>query len=264
MKPGFIGIGNMGSAIMTGLLSKKICTPKDILGSSPFPAERKAIEERLGIRTTDDNTEVIRESEIIFLAVKPQIIPSVAEELRNTDLEGKLLISIVAGKSLGWYEEALGRKTKLIRTMPNTPALAGEGMTAVCPGELVEKEELERALELLRTFGRAEVVPEHFMDAVVAVSGSAPAYVFMMIEAMADAAVSEGMPRALAYQFAAQAVYGSAKMVLDTGKHPGELKDMVCSPAGTTIEAVRILEAKGFRSALIEAMKGCAEINRNL
>ena len=148
--------------------------------------------------------------------------------------------------------------------MPNTPALVGEGITALCPGELVSKEEVDRVCELFRGFGKAEVVSENLMDAVVAVSGSSPAYVFLFIEAMADAAVAEGMPRAQAYQFAAQAVLGIAKMLLDTGKHPGELKDMVCSPAGTTIEAVCKLEEKGFRSSVMECMKVCAEKSRNL
>ena len=139
--------------------------------------------------------------------------------------------------------------------------MVGEGMTAACPNEFVTDEELGYALKILGAFGKVEIVPERIMDAVVAVSGSSPAYVFMLIEAMADAAVMEGMPRTQAYKFAAQAVYGSAKMVLETGKHPGELKDMVCSPAGTTIGAVRILEEKGFRSAVIEAMKACADIS---
>ena len=130
-------------------------------------------------------------------------------------------------------------------------------MTAACPNDAVTEEEKNYALELLSSFGKVEIVPEHLIDAVVAVSGSSPAYIFMMIEAMADGAVAEGMPRAQAYQFAAQAVLGSAKMVLETGKHPAELKDMVCSPAGTTIEAVRVLEEKGFRGAVMDAMKAC-------
>ena len=137
-------------------------------------------------------------------------------------------------------------------------------MTAACKNELVTEEDMVLAMEILNSFGKTEVVSEHLIDAVVAVSGSSPAYVYIMIEAMADAAVAEGMPRAQAYKFAAQAVCGSAKMVLETGKHPGELKDMVCSPAGTTIEAVRVLEEKGFRSALFEAMKACANTSRNL
>lgn len=137
-------------------------------------------------------------------------------------------------------------------------------MTAVCKNKYVTEEEMEEALKILGSFGKAEVIPERLMDAVVSVSGSSPAYVFILIEAMADAAVSGGMPRAQAYKFAAQAVMGSAKMVLETGKHPAELKDMVCSPAGTTIEAVRVLEEMGFRSAVIEAMKTCEEISKSL
>ena len=137
-------------------------------------------------------------------------------------------------------------------------------MTAVCANERVTEEELGEVLTMLNAFGKTEVVPEHLIDVVVSTSGSSPAYVFMMIEAMADAAVADGMARPQAYKFAAQAVLGSAKMVLETGRHPGELKDMVCSPGGTTIEAVRVLEAKGFRSALIEAMKACAEVSRNM
>ena len=156
------------------------------------------------------------------------------------------------------------RNIKLIRTMPNTPALCGEGMTAVCANGNVTDVELAYALKILSSFGKAEVVPEKLMDAVVAVSGSSPAYVAMFIEAMADAAVAEGMPRAQAYTFAEQAVYGTAKLLIDTKMHPGELKDMVCSPAGTTIEAVRVLEEKGMRSAVIEAMRTCANISSKL
>ena len=148
--------------------------------------------------------------------------------------------------------------------MPNTPALVGEGMTAACPNDAVTEEEKNYALELLSSFGKVEIVPEHLIDAVVAVSGSSPAYIFMFIEAMADGAVAEGMPRPQAYQFAAQAVLGSAKMVLETGKHPGELKDMVCSPAGSTIEGVRILEQNGFRSAVFEALNGAAEKGKKM
>ena len=161
--------------------------------------------------------------------------------------------------AISGLDENFGKPVKLIRCMPNTPALVGEGITGVCPNENVTEEELKKAGEILNCFGSYEVVPEHLMDVVVSVSGSSPAYVFMFIEAMADAAVADGMPRAQAYKFAAQSVLGSARMVLETGKHPGELKDMVCSPAGTTIEAVRVLEEKGFRSSVIEAMKACTQ-----
>ena len=213
---------------------------------------------------TADNRRAAKESEVLILSVKPQFYAETIAEIRDCIREEQLIITIAPGKTLAWLEEQFQKPVKIVRTMPNTPALVGEGMTAACPNRYVTDEEKDYALELLGAFGRVEIVPERLIDAVVAVSGSSPAYVFMFIEAMADAAVSEGMPRPQAYQFAAQAVYGSAKMVMETGKHPGELKDMVCSPAGTTIEAVRVLEERGFRSAVIEAMKACADISRNL
>jgi len=264
MKLGVIGAGNMAEAIVGGIVKKGIIDASEILCSSPVETEREKFKTYYGVNTTANNMTVVRESEIVLFAVKPQVIPIVIEEIKNDIDEKTLFISIVAGKSIEWFENAAGKSLKLVRTMPNTPALVGEGMTGVSPNTNVDNEELEKTLSILSALGKAAVVPEKLMDAVVAVSGSSPAYVFMMIEAMADGAVRLGMPRALAYKFAAQAVYGSAKMVLDTGKHPGELKDMVCSPAGTTIEAVRVLEEMGFRSSLIEAMDACAEVSKKL
>ena len=261
MKLGIIGAGNMASAIIGGIIKKGIIAGNEILCSSPVEAEREKAVNSFGINVTADNKEVVAKSEIILLAVKPQVIPVVAAEIKDDLKDEQLIISIVAGKSIAWYNEAFGRELKIIRTMPNTPALVGEGMTGVSPAPTVSEEETQKALEILSSFGEAEVVPENLMDSVVSVSGSSPAYVFMMIEAMADGAVKLGMPRAKAYKFAAQAVLGSAKMVLETGKHPGELKDMVCSPAGTTIEAVKVLEQEGFRASLIDAMEACADIS---
>ena len=264
MKLGVIGAGNMASAIIGGIVKKGLIESEEILCSSPVKAEREKAQISFGINVTENNRAVVQESDIVIFAVKPQVIARVVEEVKDDIDETTLFISIVAGKSIAWFEEAAGKSFKLIRTMPNTPALVGEGMTGVSPNPLVEQDDLQQALELLSALGKTAVVPETMMDAVVAVSGSAPAYVFMMIEAMADGAVRLGMSRALAYKFAAQTVLGSAKMVLETGKHPGELKDMVCSPAGTTIEAVRVLEEMGFRSALIEAMDACAEVSKKL
>ena len=264
MKLGIIGAGNMASAIIGGIIKKGIIAGNEIICSSPVDAEREKAATSFGINVTADNKEVVKSSEIILLAVKPQVIPVVAAEIKDVLKDDQLIISIVAGKSISWYNEAFGRELKIIRTMPNTPALVGEGMTGVSPAATVTEDETKKALEILSSFGEAEVVPENLMDSVVSVSGSSPAYVFMMIEAMADGAVKLGMPRAKAYKFAAQAVLGSAKMVLETGKHPGELKDMVCSPAGTTIEAVKVLEQEGFRASLIDAMEACAEISRSL
>ena len=264
MKLGFIGTGNMAGAIMGGIIKEGIISPDEIIGSDVIEAGREKVKSMYGIQVTADNIEVAEKADTLFLSVKPQFYASVISEIKDSVRENQLIITIAPGKTLAWLEEQFGKKLKIVRTMPNTPAMVGEGMTAVCPNDSVTKEELDYALQILGAFGKTEVVPEHLIDAVVSTSGSSPAYVFMMIEAMADAAVADGMPRAQAYKFAAQAVYGSAKMVLETGKHPGELKDMVCSPGGTTIEAVRVLEEKGFRSALIEAMKACAEVSRNL
>ena len=264
MKLGFIGTGNMAGAIMGGIIRRGIIAPEEIIGSDISEAGRERAGKEHGIQVTADNRRAAKESEVLILSVKPQFYAETIAEIRDCIREEQLIITIAPGKTLAWLEEQFQKPVKIVRTMPNTPALVGEGMTAACPNRYVTDEEKDYALELLGAFGRVEIVPERLIDAVVAVSGSSPAYVFMFIEAMADAAVSEGMPRLQAYQFAAQAVYGSAKMVMETGKHPGELKDMVCSPAGTTIEAVRVLEERGFRSAVIEAMKACADISRNL
>ena len=264
MKLGFIGTGNMAGAIMGGIIRQGIISPEEIIGSNIGETGRERVKKEYGIHVTADNKEVAQNAEFLILSVKPQFYAQVIEEIKDTVREDQLIITIAPGKTLAWLEEQFGKKVKIVRTMPNTPALVGEGMTAACPNDAVTEEEKNYALELLGAFGKVEVVPEHVIDAVVAVSGSSPAYVFMLIEAMADGAVAEGMPRAQAYKFAAQAVYGSAKMVLETGKHPGELKDMVCSPAGTTIEAVSVLEKAGFRSAVVEAEKVCAEVSRSL
>lgn len=264
MKLGFIGTGNMAGAIMGGIIRKGMISPDEIIGSDILEAGRNRVKEEYGIQVTADNCEAAVKAEVMVLSVKPQYYAQTIAQIRDIVREDQIVVTLAPGKTLAWLEDQFGKKVKIVRTMPNTPALVGEGMTAMCPNVYVTEDEKQYIREILGAFGKVEIVPEPQIDAVVAVSGSSPAYVFMMIEAMADAAVAEGLPRAQAYEFAAQAVYGSAKMVLETGKHPGELKDMVCSPAGTTIEAVRVLEKEGFRSALIEAMKACADISRNL
>lgn len=259
MKLGFIGTGNMASAIMGGVIRNNLISADEIIGSDSFAKSREAAAAKFGIHVTDANTEVVKQAEILVLSVKPQFYASVIQEIKDAIKEDQLVITIAPGKTLAWLEEQFGKPVKIMRTMPNTPALVNAGMTAAVPNAYMTESDQERVKAILESFGRVEIVAEHLMDVVVSTSGSSPAYVYMMIEAMADAAVSGGMARAQAYQFAAQAVLGSAKMVLETGMHPGELKDMVCSPGGTTIEAVRTLEALGFRSAVIEAMKVCEE-----
>lgn len=265
MKIGFIGLGNMASAMIGGILKKGIVDAADIIVSSRTKESVEKAVNMFGVTpasvnggTSDAaNQEVAGASDILFLAVKPQMYPDVIAQIKDAVKEETVVVSIAPGKTLEWLTGLFGKPVKLVRCMPNTPALVSEGCTGVCKGLLVTEEEMNLVLQILESFGKAYEVPEHLMDTVVGVSGSSPAYVFMFIEAMADAAVMDGMPRAQAYEFAAQSVLGSAKMVLETGKHPGELKDMVCSPGGTTIEAIRILENKGFRSAVIEAQKGC-------
>ena len=175
-----------------------------------------------------------------------------------------MVVSIAAGQTLASITDLFGRQIKLVRSMPNTPALVGEAMSAVTPNEKISPEELQEVMAIFESFGKAEIVPETMMDAVVGVSGSSPAYVYMFIEAMADAAVADGMPRKQAYKFAAQSVLGAAKMVLETGEHPGVLKDAVCSPGGTTIAAVAELEKSGLRSSVIEAQRACVQKSRDM
>lgn len=264
MKIGFIGTGNMGSAMMGGLVSSGMVDSSNVMASDIFQAALDRISDELNIATSTNNRDVVDFADVLFLAVKPQYLAGAIDGIKDMDFSNKIVVSIAAGQSLEKLTSLFGKELKLIRVMPNTPALVGEAMSALSPNELVSEEEAEMVLHLFESFGKAEIVPEKLQDAVVGISGSSPAYVYMFIEALADGAVAEGMPRAQAYKFAAQAVLGSAKMVLETGEHPGVLKDAVCSPGGTTIEAVAALEALGFRNAIIEAERVCVEKSRDL
>ena len=199
------------------------------------------------MKTSNSNVLTASMADFLVLSVKPHLYKIVIDEIKDYLKPETVVITIAAGITLEKLKNMFGKNIKTVRTMPNTPAMAGEGMTAVIPNEFVTENELKEVMEILNSFGKAEIIEEKLIDAVIAVSGSSPAYVYMMIEAMGDAAVAGGMARDKAYKFAAQAVLGSAKMVLETGIHPGELKDMVCSPGGTTIEAVAALEENGFR-----------------
>lgn len=260
MRIGFIGTGVMANAMMGGIISAGVCKPKDIIGADPTEFGRIKTREQNGVEVTDNNLDVLEKCDYIFLTIKPQYYASVIEGIKDHVKDNQVFISIGAGVTLDYLDKAFGgNKVKVIRVMPNTPAQVGEGMSAACPNQFVSEEEMKNALSILSAFGKAEVVPENLFDVVTGISGSGPAYVFLFIEALADAAVVGGMPRRQAYEFAAQTVYGAAKMVMETGKHPGELKDMVCSPAGTTIAAVRTLEASNFRSAVLEGANAATE-----
>ncbi|GFI45193.1 pyrroline-5-carboxylate reductase [Lachnospiraceae bacterium] len=264
MKLGFIGLGNMAKAMISGMLAKETAKPGEIIGCARTCATCGEVREKYGIEIREDNKAVAAESDILVLAVKPQVLEGVISEIKDSIREETLVVSIAAGKTLGWLEAAFGRSLKLVRCMPNTPAMAGAGCSGVCRNQRVSEEEMGQCMKLAESFGMAEEIPEKLIDAVGAVSGSSPAFVFMFIEALADGGVKAGMPRSQAYRFAAQAVYGSAKLMLETGKHPGELKDMVCSPGGTTIEGVQALEEFGLRCGVMKAVGSCVEKSKKM
>ncbi|MGN0625444.1 MAG: pyrroline-5-carboxylate reductase [Oscillospiraceae bacterium] len=256
---GFIGAGNMAGAIIRGVLQKKIFLPEQVWASAPSMTHLSSLQQDCQIHITPDNRETAAQSDILVLAVKPYLIASVIAQIKDCVKPGAIVVSIAAGVTLAQMDESFEKPVHLVRVMPNTPCMVGEGMSAIFPGRWVTQDETEEVRSIFAALGRAEVLDERLIDVVGAVSGSSPAYVYLFIEAMADAAVKGGMPRAQAYQFAAQAVLGAAKMVLETGLHPGALKDMVCSPGGTTIEAIEVLEQKGMRGAVFAAMDACME-----
>ncbi|MGN0242932.1 MAG: pyrroline-5-carboxylate reductase [Lachnospiraceae bacterium] len=260
----FIGCGNMAQAIIGGLLASGIVKPDQIIASDHSEEQREKMNKKHHIVTTASNTKAAEKADILYLCVKPNILPCVVSEIAPVVGDNTLIISIAAGQSIKKIEGYFEKPISLVRVMPNTPALVGESMSALCHNQTVTEEQKETVSCLFEQLGRSKWVAETLMDTVTGISGSSPAYVFLFIEAMADAAVKYGMPRADAYEFCAQAVLGSAKMVLETGKHPGELKDMVCSPSGTTIEAVAKLEETGFRNSIIAATSACIEKSKEM
>lgn len=261
---GFIGSGNMATAMIGGIINSKIVSSNNVMCSDLSKDKLNVLNKNYGVVISTNNCEVARKADILILSVKPQFYPSVIEEIKETVSNNTIIVVIAAGQKIETIKKLFGKEIKVVRAMPNTPALVGEGMAALCPCPMVLPDELDLICNIFNSFGKCEIVQEKLMDAVTAVSGSSPAFVFMIIEAMADAAVLEGMPRNSAYKFAAQSVLGSAKMVLETGKQPGELKDMVTSPAGTTIEGVRVLEENGLRGTIIKAVHETAEKSKKM
>lgn len=261
---GFIGCGNMAKAMIGGIVNSKLYTPNNIMVSNPSNPSLLEVKEKYNVITTNDNVKVAGFADILILSVKPNKYTHVIDKIRNSVKNNAIIISIAPGIGTEKICEYFGKDMKVVRAMPNTPALVGEGMSGICRNKFVKDTEMEEAIKIFRAFGKAEAVEERLMDVVTSVSGSSPAYVYMFIEALADGAVLEGLPRDKAYKMAAQAVLGSAKMVLETGKHPGQLKDEVCSPGGTTIEAVYSLEKNNFRGNVIEAVHKCTEKAKNM
>ncbi len=259
---GFIGCGNMGRAIIQGIVSSGMYAPSSIIASARTQATLDMVREQFGIDVTLDNAQAAR-AEIVVLAIKPPAFNEVIAQIAPALFADVVLVSIAPAKTLAWLSEAAGVR-KVVRLMPNTPAAVKEGMTSVVPNDACTQKDLDRVLALVHSFGKSEIIPEKLIDAATAVAGCAPAFFYMFIEAMADAAVREGMPRAQAYRFAAQTAVGSGRMVLESGQHPGALKDAVCSPGGTTIEGVRTLEEMGMRGAVINALAATVEKARML
>lgn len=258
MKIGFIGCGNMARAMIEGLLQSDFVKASELMASALHFEKLLAYAEEKKIGFSTDNAEVAAYANLLILAVKPKHYAEAIREIAPHLRQDAIVISLAPGFSLAKLQEFFGKPTKLVRVMPNTPASVLEGMSAICSNALVTAGEEELVSALFESFGRVESVEEGQMDAVVALSSS-PAYCFMMLEALADGAVLHGLGRKEAYIFAAQSMLGAAKMVLELEEHPAELKDRLCSPAGTTIEAIKALEAGGFRSAVIEAMNASAE-----
>lgn len=263
MKIGFIGAGNMGGAILKGALKSGFLSAENVMIYDVSQTLCESWKTEYSVQIAEGNVKLAQACDCIVLAVKPVFLANVIAQIKD-QLTGKKIISIAAGWSVEMLKNACGADCQLLRVMPNTPALVGAGFTALCEETTFDAEMLEWAKTLFATLGVVQMVSERLIDAVIAVSGSSPAYVFMFIDAMADAAVKLGMPRAMAIEAAAQAVMGSAKMVLDTHQHPAVLKDQVCSPGGTTIEAVQALEEGGMRAAVMKAMVVCAEKNQKM
>ena len=261
---GFIGCGNMAKAMIGGIVKSKLVESQNIIASAKSKETIEKVEKEFKIRTTLDNKLVSKEADFLILAVKPNMYNMVLEEIKDSLNKDSIVIAIAAGVTVKYIKESLGEDIKVVKAMPNTPAMVGEGMTALTLDGSLTTEELNQVVSIFNSFGKTQILDESLMDGFTALCGSSPAYIYMFIEAMADGAVLQGIPRKQAYSMAAQAVLGSAKMVLETGIHPGTLKDNVCSPKGTTIEAVAKLEERGFRSTVIEAMRVCSEKSRNM
>ncbi|MGP6146597.1 pyrroline-5-carboxylate reductase [Jeotgalibaca sp. A122] len=254
-KIGFIGMGNMGQAILKGMLNAGFAEPSDVIASRRNEKVLEGLRAKWGILTTTDNVTVAKAADILFLTIKPHLYDAIIKEVRESVRPDAVVVAVAAGVTLEDVMESFGAPVKIARAMPNTPAAVGEAMIGLCFGEGVAREEQEELVALFSSLGKVEVVEERLFDAVIGVSGSSPAMLYMVIEAMADAVVRAGMPRAQAYNFAAQAMLGTAKMVLESGRHPGELKDAVCSPGGTTIEMVVKAEENGLRSAVMQSVE---------
>ncbi len=251
----FVGAGNMTTALARGLVGAGVCDKARVIASDVSQAQLDTLHKTLGINVSTDNTAAVRGAAIVVLATKPQVFPKILPELGRAIDKSALVISIAAGVPIAVIEAQLPTGTRVVRAMPNTPSLIGFGATAVAAGAHATAADIDLSLRIFNSVGRCVKVDEHLLDAVTGLSGSGPGYAFVMIEALADAGVNMGLPRAEAQLLAAQTLLGAAKLVLESGEHPGQLKDRVTSPGGTTIAGLQALENHGVRSALIDAVE---------
>jgi pyrroline-5-carboxylate reductase len=261
---GFVGGGQMAEALIKGLLSRGLLKPGQITVSDLSEVRRSHLKKTFGINTTLENKDVVKGSEIIVLAVKPQVMATVLEEIRPVVSSDRLVVSIAAGITILSLEKGLPEGTRVVRVMPNTPALVQAGAAALCKGTAARPGDLDMVRQILETVGKAVVVPESLMDAVTGLSGSGPAYVFTFIEGLIDAGVREGLPRTVAQELVVQTVLGAALMCQNTGKHPAELTTMVTSPGGTTVAGLHILERGALRGIILDAVRAATERSREL
>lgn len=252
-KLGIIGIGQMAEAIVKGVLKSNFLRKDEIIASGRRDERLDFIAEEIGIDVTKDNSEVFNKSEVVILAVKPQNLTELVENMSISN-KNVLIISIMVAVTTSKIEELLG-DIAIVRVMPNTPALIGEGMTVLSKNKRATDEQIKIAQNIFDQIGKTIIIPEDLIDAVTGLSGSGPAYVYQFIEALADGGVLVGLPRQMAYDLAVQTIIGAAKMIEETGMHPGELKDKVASPKGTTIEGIRVLEKNSFRGVVMEAVE---------
>lgn len=259
----FLGAGNMASALLRGAVGQGLSA--DRFGATDVRSEPlEQLRDDLGIRAFASNSEAVHWAQLVVLAVKPQVLPALLAEIAPSLRGDAVVLSIVAGVPIARIDAALGGQKRIVRAMPNTPSLVNAGATAVAWSSAVREEELTMVSALLACTGLVVRVDENLLDGVTGLSGSGPAYGFMAIEALSDAGVREGLPRDVATRLAAQTLLGAAKMVLETGEHPGKLKDMVTSPAGTTIAGLAALERHGLRAALMAAVEAASARSREL
>lgn len=264
MKIGFIGTGNMGSAIVKGLVTSGIVSADEINIYDINTEKSEELSKEYNVKILHNEIEITENSDIIILSVKPDIYTPILEKIKDKVGKDKIIFTIAAGISINYVESIIGTDKKIVRTMPNTPAQVLEGMTAVVFNKNINENEKKIIFRLLNSFGKSIELEENLIHAFTGISGSLPAYVYIFMEALADGGVLEGIPRNRAYEIIAQTIKGSAQMFIQSGKHPGMLKDEVSSPGGTTIEALKVLENGNFRGTVINAVNACVKKSRKM